>query len=152
MKVKFLYKEERDNPLNGQLIDSSQELERILDQLRYRVPFGLELAGEDGFSLDMCLAETFGAVQHTASDGDSPYLLAFAPGSPPINVPGDLSPHTVAGRDDDENGVESPEFLVGGTSTPIPTRYILPYDLVKRIAVHFLETGERKADVMWEEV
>jgi hypothetical protein len=152
MRVKFLDKEQHDNPLNGKLIDSSQELERILEQLRHRKPFGLELGGEYGFSLDICLAETCGAVQHTASDGDSAYLLAVAPGNSPIPLTGELSSYSLAFRVDEENGVESPEFLVGGTPTPIPMRYILPYDLVKKIAVHFLETGEREPDVSWEQI
>jgi hypothetical protein len=152
MEITFLDKEERANPLNGQRIHSSQELERNFDQLRYRAPFGLELVGENGFSLDICLAESYGSVQHTASDGDSAYFLAVAPGNPSNHTPGDVSPHTVADRADHENGVQSPEFLVGGTATPIPTRYILPYDLVKIIAVHFLETGEREPNVLWEEI
>jgi hypothetical protein len=152
MRVKFLDMERRSNPLNGQFIDSSPELESILDQLRSREPFGFELAGENGFSLDICLAETYGAVQHMASDGDSAYLLAVAAGSPPIHVPGELSPHAVAFEADEGNGVKSPEFLVGGTATPIPTRYILPYESVKKIAIHFLETGELEQSVLWEEI
>ena len=152
MRVRFFDKEMDDNPLNGAVIGSGEELLAILDQLRHRKPFGLELASEHGFSLDICLAETYGAVQHIGSDGGSSYLLAVAPGRSPIFVPPDLSPHAVAFNDDRQNGVESPEFLVGGTATPVPTRYILPYDLVRNIAVHFLETGERQSDVTWEQI
>lgn len=152
MRVKFLDKEQQDNPLNGELIDNCQELETILEQLRHKRPFGLELKGENGFSLDICLAETYGAVQHTASDGDSECLLAVAPGSSPIPVTDELSPHSLAFKVDEDNGVQSPEFLVGGTATPIPMRYILPYDLVKKIALHFLETGKREPDVWWEQI
>jgi hypothetical protein len=152
MRVEFFDKQHEDNPLNGELIDSSRELETIFGQLRHKKPFGLQLKGENGFLLDICLAETYGAVQHTASDGDSAYLLAVAPGSSPISPTGELGLHSLAFRVDEENGVQSPEFLVGGTLTPIPRRYILPYDLVKKIAVHFLETGEREPDVSWEQI
>jgi len=143
--------EQADNPLNGKKIEGRNELEEILDKLRHRRPFGLELTGENDFSLDVCLAETFGSIQHTASDGDSAYLRAVAPGAPSIYVPGTLSPHAVAGLGDEENGARYPEFLVGGTPGPVPTRYCVPCDLLKRIAVHFLETGEREPGVQWEQ-
>jgi hypothetical protein len=152
MKVEFLDMQEKNNPLNGILIDSGRELMRILEQLRHREPFGLELVGENGFRLTICLAESRGAVQHDATCGDSPYLLAVAPGSLPFPPSGAISPHTLAARADAAKGVESPEFLIGGTVTPIPTRYCLPYEFVRDIAVYFLQTGDREPRVIWESI
>lgn len=152
MRVKFHDMEEDGNPLNGAMIDSDVELVKILDQLRHREPFGLELTGENGFRLTICLAETQGAVQHDATSRGTPYLLAVAPGSLPIPGCTAISPHTLAFREDEEKGIESPEFLVGGTTTPMPTRYCLPYELVRDIAVYFLQSGERDPRVAWESI
>ena len=46
MKLEFLDMQEENNPLNGALIDSDDELVRIMDKLRDREPFGLQLKGE----------------------------------------------------------------------------------------------------------
>jgi hypothetical protein len=94
MKLEFLDMQEENNPLNGALIDSDQELVRILDQLRLREPFGLKPEGENGFTLDICLAREFGSLQHSANTGDTPYLVAVAPGSPPIPSRGEVSPYS----------------------------------------------------------
>ena len=152
MKVEFMDMQDKSNPLNGTTIGSGQELASILDQLRHREPFGLELDGENGFSLTILLAETFGAVQYAATGSDPPYFLAVAPDSPPLPTSRKASPHFLAFKADEEKGVPSPEFLVGGTGTPMPTRYCLPYDLVKGIALYFLENGARNPNLVWESV
>jgi hypothetical protein len=152
MKLEFLDMEDENNPLNRALIDSDQELVRILDQLRHRKPFGLRLKGENGFTLDICLAREFGSVQHSTSSGDTPYLMAVAPGSSPILSTGVVGPYALACTADEKNGAETPEFLVGGTPTPIPTRYCLPYGLLRDIAVYFLKSGERDTRVVWESI
>jgi hypothetical protein len=72
MRLEFLDMQEKDNPLNGALIDSKEELVRILEQLRHRQPFGLKLKGENGFTLDICLAREFGSLQHSASSETLP--------------------------------------------------------------------------------
>jgi len=147
MKLKFLDMQEEKNPLNGALIDSDDELVRIMDKLRDREPFGLQPKGENGFTLDICLSRECGSIQHSASSGDTPYLLAVTPGSPPISSAGEISHYASAFMADEVNGVEPLEFLVGGTPTPIPTRYCLPYELVRDIAVYFLKNGERDSRV-----
>jgi hypothetical protein len=152
MRLEFLDMQEKDNPLNGALIDSKEELVRILEQLRHRQPFGLKLKGENGFTLDICLAREFGSLQHSASSGDTPYLMAVAPGSSPILSTGVVGPYALACMADEKNGAEPPEFLVGGTPTPIPTRYCLPFELVKEIAVCFLKSGDRDSRVVWESI
>jgi hypothetical protein len=69
VRIEFLDKQDDYNPLNGSTFVNAQDLARTLDELRFRRPFGLELIAENGFSLDICLAENFGSMQHTASDG-----------------------------------------------------------------------------------
>jgi Immunity protein Imm1 len=44
------------------------------------------------------------------------------------------------------------KFLIDNEPTAVPRYYCLPMELVKRIATHFLETGQRRADVRWEEI
>jgi hypothetical protein len=150
MRVKFLDMQDDANPLNGKWIDNPEELETVFDKLWHREPFGFKLDGENGAMFDVCIANTFGSVQCTTSDDT--YLSAVKPGSIPFVIADNSSPHTFAFLADEESGLESPEFLVARTATPIPTRYILPYDLVREIAVHFLRTGERSPDVWWEQI
>jgi hypothetical protein len=47
---------------------------------------------------------------------------------------------------------ESVEFLAGNTPTPVPSRYILPFEKIKEIAREFRNTGTRSADLTWEEI
>jgi hypothetical protein len=152
MRVEFQDMQASSNPLNGSKIDSASELVKLLEQLRHRDPFGLELVGENGFRLTICLAETYGVVQHEATSGDPPYLMAVAPGSSPIPQSVGVNCHSIAFRADTAKGVKSPTFLVGGTPTPIPIRYCLPYELVKDIAIHFLQSGDREPRVIWESI
>ncbi|MGA2095545.1 MAG: Imm1 family immunity protein [Candidatus Acidiferrum sp.] len=152
MKVEFVDMQQTDNPLNGTLMVRAPELVNLLESLRNREPFGLELVGENDMTLTICLAETYGTVQYAAKTGEPPYLLAVAPGVPPLPRRGVVSMHSLALQTDSERGVKSPEFLVGGTATPFPTRYCLPYELVRDIAVYFLECGEREPGVMWESI
>lgn len=108
--------------------------------------------GENGNTLGILLAQNFGALEYKPSNGDAPYLEAVAPSSPRLEVAGHTNPYAAAAKEDAERAVVSPRFLVGGTPTPVPTPYILPYDLVKATALHFLQTGERKPDIVWEKI
>ena len=150
MRVALQDLEETGNPLNDTQINEATALVEILDRLRFRKPFGLELICENGFILSICLAEKYGALEYKLRNGDPPYMQAVAPGSRPM--PNEANPYAAAVKADNDSGTEPPEFLVGGTATPVPTRYILPYEMVKEIAAYFLETGQRKPDTFWEEI
>src|SRR5258708_5891503 len=152
MRLQFQDMQDYDNPYNGTSIDTEQKLVGVLDEMRQREPFGLELVGEHNHTLTILLGKTTGAVQYAPSNGDPPYFLAVVPGSRPIANSNGISPHNLAFRADREDGLQSPEFLVGGTATPMPTRYCLPFDLVKNAAVHFLQEGGRAPSLTWEEV
>jgi hypothetical protein len=68
-----------------------------------------------------------------------------------VSPVGQSNPY-LAAEGDAKKGVKSPEFLCGNTLSPIPTRYCLPYDLVKQVALYFLETGDRSPNIGWEEI
>jgi Immunity protein Imm1 len=131
MTLVFFDLEEEANPLNGMKIYKSAELLKIFDSLRERPPFFFELVGAQGNKLLVGLAGTIGCVQHSHSSGRIPYLMARQPESNP-------------------NG--HIEFLIGGTGTPVPRRFCMPYDVVVQVATHFLLTGERSSTVSWEEI
>jgi hypothetical protein len=44
------------------------------------------------------------------------------------------------------------EFLMGDTPTPVSKRYCLPLDAFVEIVAEFVQTGERKREVLWEEL
>jgi hypothetical protein len=115
----------------GQSISSGEQLCAQIDRLSMGPPNCHELIGEHGYALMMGIGRTLGCVQHSREDGEPPYLLATTP-------------------DAKRSGNGEIEFVMGGTATPIRKRYCLPLDTIKKIAVHFLETGERSHAVEWE--
>jgi|SRR5262245_23209194 len=132
MRTHFYDLQDDANPLNGTSIENSAELRNALESLRDRPPFFAELIGDNGFKLTFGLGATEGCVQFCSVEDDPPYLMAVNP-----NIR------------DSEGGVE---FLCGGTPTPVDKRYCLPYDAFVEIVAGFVQTGERKHDVLWEEI
>jgi len=130
MIVKFLDMEDEKNPLSGTDVDNSRTLLDILESAKKRMPFFCELVGETGTIL-IGVGEP-GCVQNTSSDGDPPYLMAVSPAGEYRE--GDF------------------EFLAGGTATPVSSRYCLPFDLIKKLAVEFQQSGFRSSAVEWEEI
>jgi len=132
MIVTFFDRQDSMNPLNGRKIDDRVALLALLDSLKGRPPFFIELVGTQGYKLLLGLAETVGCAQYNASDGSPPYLMAVVPRKE------SLSGHI--------------EFLIGGTPTPVSSRYCLQLGVIREVAAHFLETGVRSPDVSWEEI
>jgi hypothetical protein len=132
MNVRFFDRENKENPLNGRNITAEIELSQILDRLHNRQPFFCELLGENGYKLLVGIGPTMGCVQHSPEDGSPPYLMALPSAS---NAPGD-----------------DVIFLIGGTATPVPLRYCLPFEAVQKIVTHFQRTGERFSEFAWEEI
>ena len=132
MTVLFFDRQELSNPMNGLRIKSKIELDEALEKLGNREPFFFELVGDNGYKLLVGLGKEIGCVQHSRTDGDTPYLMAVAPG-----------------EQDAKNYVE---FLTANTPTPESKRYCLPIELLRQIAAYFLETGDRGPDVSWEEI
>jgi hypothetical protein len=132
MKAVFNDMQDYSSSLDGAVVHDRQELFAVLDSARAREPFVCELEGDNGYKLMLGIGQEVGCVQYSPSNGDVPYLMALAPG--------------------DHGDDEYVEFLCGNTPSPIPLRNILPFEMVKEIAAHFVETGERWPGVAWEEI
>jgi hypothetical protein len=142
MTLQFFDMEHEDtNPRNGTTASSADELISLLEDARRRdtKPFCIRLAASDGYELGIGIGDP-GFVQHEPSNGNGPCLIAVRPGV--------VDDDEVNYADDEERG-PVPEFLAGGTPSPIPWRFALPFDLVKKIAVEYLETGKRSRAVTW---
>jgi hypothetical protein len=133
MRTRFFDLEDESSPLNGTVIETPSELGVLLKSLSHRPPFIAEFIGENGIRLTLGLGNApEGCAQFTSADGLPPYLLA-------------VSPHPQSSNED-------LVFLMGHTATPMSRRNCLPVKLVEEIAAVFVETGQRKLDVNWEEV
>lgn len=132
MKVQFFDRQNAANPLNGGYVEDLAGLRNVLGSARDRPPFFAELIGDNGFKLLLGLGSTEGCVQFSSVDGAPPYLMAVTPS-----------------QRDSEGELE---FLIGGTASPVPRRYCLPYGAVEDIAAVFVQNGGRKSDVSWEEI
>jgi Immunity protein Imm1 len=132
MKTHFFDLLDNANPLNGNSIENLAELQNLLESVRDRLPFIAELIGDNGFKLTFVLGTTEGCVQFCSVELEPPYLMAVNPN-----------------LRDSEGEVE---FLMGGALTPVSKRYCLHYDAFVEIAAEFVQTGERKRDVLWEEL
>jgi hypothetical protein len=104
----------------------------LLDDLRARPPSLCEIIGDNGFKLLLGVGTDWCCVQHSPSDGSLPYLMAV-------------------GRPEGSTKTFK-EFLTANTLTPVMERYCLPFEIMKGIAMHFLDHGERLASVTWEEI
>lgn len=129
MMVRYLNYQDKLDPMNGEIIGQKDKLGELLDNRKDRRPFVAELVADNGFQI------TFGigalcAVQYSRADGFPPYLMAVSP-SPPM-----------------KRGCM--EFLAAGTPTPFAARYIVSFDELKEIAMHFLQTGEKSRRVSWQ--
>lgn len=132
MRVRYRNLEDERDPMNRTEIPGSASLVELLTNRRSNPPFVAELAADNGFKIVFGVSRDFGCVEYERVDGDLPYLMAVSP-DPPMH-----------------SGYF--EFLLGGTSTPIPARNILTFDEMKQIALHFLETGELSDAFSWDSV
>ena len=130
MSARFQDMEEVDNPMNGRSVTMDQ-VDSFLRSLAGREPFMFELHGDHKSVLTIGLADDCASVQYSREDGLPPYVMAA--------------------RDAIDEG-DFVEFLAGGTPTPIPRRFCLPLDHVRRIVQEFLCNGEKSDCVQWEEV
>ena len=132
MKTHFFDLLDNANPLNGIGIENLAEFQNVLENVRDRLPFIAELIGDNGFKLTFVLGTTEGCVQFCSVELEPPYLMAIN-----SNL-----------RDSEGEA----EFLMGGTLTPVSKRYCLPYDAFAEIVAEFVQTGERRRNVIWEEL
>jgi hypothetical protein len=130
MAANFFDRQDTGNAANGTSLARGSELRELLDGVQHREPFFAELIGDNGFTLLLGIGATFGCAQLSPSDGSLPCLMVVTPLS-------DASERA---------------FLIGGTPSPVPRRYILSRETLLEVAAAFLERGERHAGLRWEDV
>jgi len=131
MKVKYINQQDKSDPMNGTVITRADKLAELLEGRQNRTPFIADLIGDNGFELMIGIGGNFGCAQYSGTDGAPPYLMAVSP------------------QRRMKTGYV--EFLVSNTPTPFAARYILSFDEVKTISLHFLETGDKSDVVSWHE-
>lgn len=132
MRATFFDREDEANPLNGKDITSGVEILKIIDGLSDRSPFFCEVHAENGYKLLVGIGQSVGCAQYNSCDGRPPYLMATS--------------------ESEFNIDDCVEFLIGNTLTPVPRHYCVSMESVRQIARYFVETGDRSADVAWEEI
>ena len=130
MRIIFHDTEDETNLLNGAAIHTSDRLRQILYSLKDREPFCCVLVGENGSELCIGIGEV-GFAEYSRDD-DALYMLART------------KRNVIAGTEED--------FLAGGTPTPVPAHFCMPFDDVIKIAVYFIETGNACPPFSWEEI
>jgi hypothetical protein len=132
MKVRYLNYQNELDPMNGAVITAGENLAELLDKRRNEPPFLAELSGDNGYHIEFGIGGDIGCVQHSPANGKAPYLMAIS-AHPPM-----------------KSGYI--EFLTADTPTPFAARYIISFDELKAIALHFLKTGKRSDEVLWQEL
>lgn len=129
MKVRYLNYQDKCDPMHDSVLVGDTELAELLNKSRYSSPFIAALLADNGFEITTGIGRDFCCAQY-CHDGDPPYLMAVSP-EPPM-----------------KRGYF--EFLAANTSTPIAARYIISFDELKQVLLHFLHTGERSELVSWQ--
>jgi hypothetical protein len=130
MNVRYLNHQDKLDPMNRAIISGAAKLAELLDTARKRSAFVAQLSADNGFQIKIGIGEKLGCAQYSRTDGEPPYLMAVSP-KPPMKR-GYL------------------EFLAANTLTPIAARYIISFDEMKMIALHFVQTGQRSDAVSWQ--
>lgn len=132
MKFTYSNQQEKNDPFNGPVIVSRGEFSEWLEKLRTKRPFFIRLSCDDGFEILFGIAGYLGCVQHRLSYGESTNLMAVS------RHPSMMRGHV--------------EFLTANTLTPVAARYIISFDELKEVVLHFLQTGERSGAVGWQKL
>jgi hypothetical protein len=132
IEVRYINHLNKFDPLNGTRIVRHDQLAGWLDGRRKDAPFIVELSANNGFQLALGVGTGVGFAQFRRFDGNRPYFMALP-----------------AARRVKRGSID---FLMDMMLAPIPARYILNFDELKRVALHFLATGERSDAIGWEPV
>lgn len=134
MKVTLHDCQDESSPYNRIAIENTDQLHLVLNQLRHRPPFILELEGENGFRLTVGIGGPVSCIQFAASDGKPPYLVAVEKLGNSKSAQG----HSV--------------FLCGNQDTEVPNAQCVPFTVLHSVTSHFVETGARSPEVDWLEI
>ena len=131
MSAKFFDLQDENNPDNGTNVIDGASVKAILMRNASREPFTCELVYQGKMQLMIGLGRQLCCAQHSAVDGDSPYLVAYL-----------QSERTKTGE---------VEFMLSKSPTEILRRHCFPLKVLLDVAAHFVETGERSSIVLWED-
>ena len=132
MTVRYLNYQDKYDVMNGKIIAQRNELSELLHRRRNQRSFVSELNGGNGFQIICGISTELCCAQYSRIDGSPPYLMAVSR-HPPM-----------------KRGCV--EFFAGDQPTPFAARYIITFEELKEVALHFLETGERSSAVSWKEL
>ncbi|RTL37198.1 MAG: hypothetical protein EKK48_24125 [Candidatus Melainabacteria bacterium] len=91
-----------------------------------------KLVSDSGYQLQIGIDGDIGCAQFLSNDDMPPYYMALAP----IQIIEE----------------DSHDFDMTGSATYVASEHCLPFDLLKKIVIEFLQTGQRSELVKWEEV
>lgn len=131
MIVRYLNHQDEFDPMNGQAIEQPDKLSEMLHRRRNLRPFVAWLTSDKGSQMTLGISTDRCCAQYSSSDGSPPYLMA-------------ISPHPRMKRG-------CVEFFAANTPTPFAARYIITFDELKEVALHFMQTGGRSDAVFWQE-
>jgi hypothetical protein len=129
MKIMFRSLQDNDSLDNECVIPDAKHMLRILDDVRKGEPTVCELISDSGRELMLGIGPKFGFAQYKASDGEPPYFITA--------------------KDAGNASRCFYEYWAGGTLSEIPVKYCLPIDIIRELAVHFFETGQRGSSAKW---
>ena len=131
MSVKFFDLQDENNPDNGTNVIDGGSVKALLMRNATREPFTCELVYEDKMQLMIGLGPQLCCAQHSATDGNSPYLVAYL--------------------ESERMQTGEVEFMLSKSPTEILRRQCFPLKVLLDVAAYFVETGERSPIVLWED-
>src|SRR5262249_2261927 len=101
----------------------------ILDNISNREPTVCELVDKNGVSLFLGIGKPYGGAEFRSASQRAVQ----------IGTPIERNSPDIVGT----------SFQSASGAISLPSRYLLPFELVKQIAVEFFETGDRSPLVLW---
>jgi len=129
--VRFMDLGSRSNSEPKNFSDSTALLDCLRTAVVTRPPFFCEITSSAATKLLVGVGQ-FGCVQYSTTDGEPPYWLAV--------------------YRNDAWETDELSFLFEGEATPVALKNTMPFEIVELVIRHFCATGERSADVSWEQI
>jgi hypothetical protein len=131
MSAKFFDLQDESNPDNGTTVNDGASVKALLMRNSSREPFTCELVYEDKIRLMIGLGSNLCCAQHSSTNGDSRYLVAYL--------------------ESERIQTGEVEFLLSKSPTEILRRQCFPLKVLLDVAAFFVEGGERSPIVLWED-
>lgn len=132
IEVRYVNHLDSSDLWNGAWSIGSDQHPVWLEMRRKDAPFVVELSANNGFQLALGVGSGVGFAQFRPFEGSRPYFMALP-----------------AKRRVKSGSID---FRMNGMLASIPGRYVLNFDELRQVAVHFLSSGERSDAIGWERV